>query len=290
VAGQFYPNNSDQLYELIHRCFTNSLGPSKFPTVSNRTRSDKISEIECLIVPHAGYVYSGPIAAHSYNFAFDFLQKFKKESKIVVVILGPNHYGIGSGVSLSDSSRWQTPLGEVNVAADLEKRLVSRSAILDMDGLAHSQEHSIEVQLPFLQAVAGSLVNKISIIPISLMLQDLGTATQVASELLDLIQNEKCPFLILGSSDLTHYEPQKKASEKDHRLLAEVERVSLTSFYNVLERLNVSACGYGAIAAAIHISKMIGKQRGTVLKYATSGDTSGDQSSVVGYCSVHFEE
>jgi len=286
VAGQFYPSDKDELYELIHRSFTNSIGPGKFPSGSQKPQ--EISRVECVIVPHAGYIYSGPVAAHSYKIAFDFFQKFKDEDRLVVFILGPNHYGIGSGVALSGVKRWHTPLGDISVATDFVKKLASDSRIVDIDDIAHSREHSIEVQIPFLQAMAGNMGDKVSVVPICLMLQDLETAGEVGDEVLSQIKQSNLPSLVIGSSDLTHYESHEKASLKDHAVLDEVTRLQILSFYNVLEIRNVTACGYGAIAAVMNISKKLGKREGTLLKYATSGETSGDKSSVVGYSAVHF--
>jgi MEMO1 family protein len=286
VAGQFYPSDRDELFELIHRSFTSPIGPGKFP--SNSIRDGGISKVESLLVPHAGYIYSGPVAAHSYFIVHDFFQSFKGEEKIVVVILGPNHYGIGSGVALSNSEYWETPIGKIRVDLDLAKRLVDRSSIIDVDDLAHSKEHSIEVQIPFIQAVAGSFVEKISILPICMMLQDFESATEVGNEIFTLISEMDVPFIILGSSDLTHYEPHERALAKDSKLLREVEKMDIPAFYTVIEKLNLSACGYGAIAATMQVSKRLSKKKGEILKYATSGDTSGDKSSVVGYPSVHF--
>jgi MEMO1 family protein len=289
VAGQFYPSESEELYEMIHRCFTHPIGPGKFPSSTASKKSEtEISRVECVLVPHAGYIYSGPVAAHSYEVAFDFFQKFAQEDQIAVIILGPNHYGIGSGVAVSDASAWRTPLGEVTVAGDLRKKITSKSSIIDIDDTAHSREHSIEVQIPFVQAISGSLIEKISILPICLMLQDLDTATEVGDELFSLVDQSELPFLIIGSSDLTHYETHKTASAKDHELLAEVDRLQLSSFYRVLERRNISSCGYGAIAATMQVSRKLNKRKGQLLKYATSGDTSDNFSSVVGYPSVHF--
>ena len=289
MAGQFYPDDKDELYEIIHRSFTSSIGPGIFPTRTSLSQGgQKIHRVECLIVPHAGYVYSGPVAAHSYNIAFNFFQEFREEKRIIVIILGPNHYGIGSGVALSEVNTWRTPLGDVNLAKDLGKKLVSSSKIIDSDEVAHSREHSIEVQVPFIQAVAGPLISRISILPISLMLQDMETTSEVSDEIETLYTGEDLPFLIIGSSDLTHYEPHEKAVKKDHELLAEVEKVSTSSFYNVLQRRNISACGYGCISAVMQISGKLNMKRGVLLKYSTSGESSGDTSAVVGYSAVHF--
>jgi AmmeMemoRadiSam system protein B len=286
VAGQFYPSDKDELFELIHRSFTDPIGPGKFPSKSVRER--KISKVESYLVPHAGYIYSGPVAAHSYDLVHDFLQSFIHEKKIVVIILGPNHYGIGSGVALSSSEFWETPIGKVRVDVELAKRLTDRSSIIDLDDVAHSREHSIEVQIPFLQAVGGSSMEKVSILPICMMLQDFETAREVGNELYNVINEEDIPFVILGSSDLTHYEQYERAFAKDSKLLKEVEKMDIPAFYTIIERLNLSACGYGAIAATMQISQKLGKKKGEILKYSTSGDTSGDKTSVVGYPSVLF--
>ncbi len=172
VSGQFYPSDRDELHELIHRCFTHALGPGKFPSASSVLNSQEISRVECLIVPHAGFIYSGPVAAHSYRIAFDFFQKFKDEKNTTVVILGPNHYGIGSGIALSGATKWRTPLGDVKVASELGKILTLSSNIIDVDEVAHSREHSIEVQIPFVQTMGSFSSDSFSILPISLMLQD----------------------------------------------------------------------------------------------------------------------
>jgi MEMO1 family protein len=285
VAGQFYPRDRDELYEQLHRCFTSPLGPGRYPSTSVA----KVSRQECLIVPHAGYIYSGPVAAFSYDIVHDFFQTFKNEKDIFVIILGPNHYGIGSGVALTDADFWETPLGRVKIAKELRARLADTSDIMDVDPLAHSREHSIEVQIPFLQAMAGTLIERVSILPISMMLQDSETVAEVAKDLSDIVSKSREPFLILGSSDLTHYEPRGQASKKDLLLLAEVEKLVIPSFYTVLERNNVSACGYGAIASVMHMARELQKARGTLLKYATSGDTTGDSSAVVGYSAVRFQ-
>jgi AmmeMemoRadiSam system protein B len=286
VAGKFYPSDNDELFEIIHWSFTHPIGPGKYPS-KNQT-SPGASKVECLVAPHAGYQYSGPVAAHSYQIAHDFFQRFKDAEEINLVVLGPNHYGMGSGVALSPADFWETPLGKVKVNTKLVKKISAESSIIDIDSAAHSREHSIEVQLPFVQAMAGPVMDRISFIPLSLMLQDLETTMEITSELTKVIKESNTPFLFLGSSDLTHYESQQNAVEKDARLLQEIQKLDAVSFYNILQRLNVTACGYGAISIIIQISKAIGKKTGSLLKYATSGETSGDTSSVVGYSSVHF--
>lgn len=283
MAGLFYPSNADGLFEEIHRCFTHHLGPGRFP---NGKTGVSTKRVECIIVPHAGYEYSGPVAAHSYSVAHDFFHS-NPDKKITAIIFGPNHYGIGSGVAASASRFWSTPLGKVEVDVHVVEELVAKSDLIDRDDIAHSREHSIEVQLPFLQAVSASRQD-LSIVPISLMLQDEDTARSVAEAISRVIDSTNRIFLVIGSSDLTHYEPQNTANVKDKKLLDEVHRLDTKSFYTVLERNNISSCGYGAIAVVMNIAKKIGNKEGRILKYATSGDVTGDLSSVVGYSSVHF--
>jgi AmmeMemoRadiSam system protein B len=286
VAGQFYPADRDELFEIIHWSFTHPIGPGKYPSkAQNIVPTDRV---ECLIVPHAGYQYSGPVAAHSYSIVYNFFQNFKESEEINIIILGPNHYGIGSGVALSPSNYWETPLGKIRVNQELSKIIPKTSTIIDVDAVSHSREHSIEVQIPFVQAVAGSLAERLSIIPISLMLQDPETTTEIANALVKVLQESVGPFLILGSSDLTHYETQESASKKDRKLLEDALKLDPPAFYKTLQRLNDTACGYGAISVVMRVSKALGKKTGSLLKYATSGDTSGDRSSVVGYSSVHY--
>ena len=244
--ASFTPLIETSLFELIHRSFTDPIGPGKFPSKSVKER--KVSRVESLLVPHAGYIYSGPVAAHSFDLIHDFFQSFNSEKKVVVIILGPNHYGIGSGVALSNSEFWETPIGKVKVDLELAKRLTERSSIIDLDDVAHSREHSIEVQIPFLQAMAGTLIEKVSILPICMMLQDFETSKEVGNELFRMIDEVDVPFVVLGSSDLTHYEPYERAFAKDSKLLKEVEKMDIPAFYTVIEKLNLSACGYGAIA------------------------------------------
>lgn len=284
VAGLFYPDDPDRLFESIHRCFTHSVGPGRFPLPDDDV--EETHRIECIVAPHAGYDYSGPVAAHSYQLAHDFFAA-NADGKNMVFILGPNHHGIGSAVSLSPHKYWSTPLGLVEVDAILTQRLVKKSSVLDIDEFAHSREHSIEVQLPFLQSILPPDC-KIRFVPISVMMQDIETSKELAEDIFNVVQDSEQSFLIVASSDLTHYESQQQASIKDQNLLEPVKNLDLLSFYNVVERFGITACGYGPIAAVMQLSKLLGRKRGRVLKYATSGDVTGENSSVVGYSAVHF--
>ena len=251
-----------------------------------RRCSEESQDIECLVVPHAGYEYSGAIAAHSYAVAHDFLHSRTREDKSIIV-LGPNHYGIGSGVSISPADLWTTPLGDIRVDDLVSRALQEKCDLIDRDEIAHSREHSIEVQLPFLQAVTGN-VGELSLVPISLMLQDLKTAEELGNAIWEVAIEAKKPFLILASSDLTHYERYQQARSKDIMLLDKASRLDLGGYYATLQRNSISACGYGAIATVMQVARRLGRTRGELLKYATSGDVTGNKSSVVGYPSMRF--
>ncbi len=289
VAGFFYPSYRQELVREIRRCFSDKkIGPgSDLADRLGQVKEEVSSKqhTECFVVPHAGYMYSGPVAAHSFNKANELL--ISKSEKITAIILGPNHYGIGSGVALSPSDEWETPLGKVKVDQDLSHAIAGFSQLTDIDGIAHSREHSIEVQIPFLQFLCQE--KSLEIVPICLMMQDKETADEVSEAIYQAVRSkENERVLILGSSDLTHYEPASKASSQDGKLLEKVSAMDVISYYSVLERLNVTACGYGAIAIAMSVAKKLRRAEGKLLKYATSGDVTGDQSSVVGYSAVHF--
>jgi MEMO1 family protein len=284
VAGYFYPSSKEDLRRSLASCFENSkIGPgAAFPIETKESASKKSSRVNCFVVPHAGYEYSGPVAAFSY-----LKLSSLKNIKLTAIILGPNHNGIGSGVALSPSSKWRTPLGDIDVNRSICEELSRASDLMDTDALAHLHEHSIEVQLPFLQAVLGSF----SVVPISMMLQDNETSKDVSEAIRKVIlsgSHKDENFVVLASSDLTHYEPQREANQKDHKVLEKIRDLDVNGFYTVLERDNVTACGYGPIACATRIAKAMGSVKGEVLKYATSGDSTGDYSAVVGYSAVQL--
>ncbi len=159
--------------------------------------------------------------------------------------------------------------------------------LIDSDKIAHSREHSIEVQLPFLQVVSGK-TNPWSFVPMSLMMQDSRTAQQIGDAIFDIVKDSDKSFLLLASSDLTHYEPQEQATKKDHLLIAEASKMDLSGFYSTLQRNAITSCGYGAIASLMQVARRLRRSKGELLKYATSGAITGDNSAVVGYPSMRF--
>jgi hypothetical protein len=270
VAGSFYPAAKEQLLNMVEGCFLHSHGPGKRPPAGN---GRKIIAIVC---PHAGYMYSGPVAAYSYYYA----SSIKPD---VVIMIGPNHYGIGSGIATMKEGSWETPLGSVSVSSSAAEQLVKTSGIVDFDDAAHSEDHCLEVQLPMLQYIYD---HKFEIVPIIIWMQDRESALDIGRGIAEIAKDRKA--LIIASSDFTHYEPNEQAHRKDGELIKTVLELDVSKYYGVLERLNVTACGYGAIASVMAAARILGAEKGELLKYATSGDIAGNKSAVVGYGSILF--
>jgi AmmeMemoRadiSam system protein B len=273
VAGSFYPSNPEELRRLVRESYVHPLGPGKYPPADYS--SDHT--VAC-ISPHAGYVYSGPVAAHSY------LHVSSLRRPELAIIVAPNHYGVGSGVSAYRNGHWETPLGRMAVDERAAREVATSTGIVDFDPESHKMEHSLEVQLPFLQELYG---NTLPLLPISISFQDPETTALLAEGVAKVAASRRT--VIIASSDLTHYEPADQARTKDLALLKEVEKMDTGAFYSTLERLQVTACGYGAIATVMGAAKLLGFHKGETLKYASSGDTTGDLLQVVGYGSVRFQ-
>lgn len=266
VSGLFYAGTVGELQEQIGWCYRHELGPGTIPQVN----SIGLRRLVAMVVPHAGYYYSGPVAAHAY--------KELAEDGIfdTAVILGPNHTGYGGPVSVWAEGRWSTPLGDVEVDKKLAQRLLGD--VIRADETAHVHEHSIEVQLPWLQYLYG----KVRIVPVVMLAQDLETARTVGKSIAQAGGN----LIVIASSDLTHYEPHSVAMEKDSSVIEAVIALDEEELYERCERLRCTMCGYGPVAAAMVASKEMEGDKASLLKYATSGDTSGDFSRVVGYGSI----
>ena len=266
VAGAFYAGTTDGLKEQIEWCYRHKLGPGAVPQVNAKGPR----EVVALVVPHAGYVYSGPVAAHAYkelagDGVFD-----------TAVIIGPNHTGYGSPVSVWAEGVWKTPLGEVKIDENLAHGLLG--GVIESNDTAHIYEHSIEVQLPWLQYLYG----KLKIVPITMLAQDIETAREVGKAISAAGNNT----IIIASSDFTHYEPQPVAVEKDGSMIEAIVDLDEEELYRRRSSLDCTMCGYGPVAAAIVAAKEMGAKGASLLKYATSGDAIGDYSSVVGYGSI----
>lgn len=260
VAGQFYPLRCESLENELKRCFEGL----------------KIEERDVLgaVCPHAGYIYSGKVAAYAYA---------TLPEADTYVLFGPNHTGYGSPISVSRET-WKTPLGNLDV--DLELADGFLGSIVDADELGHRYEHSIEVQLPFLQYRFGQ---DFKILPICMGMQDEDTAVEVGNLVADLISESGKRAVIIASSDFTHYETAERAKEIDSEIINAILNFDISGMYDRLYQRNASVCGYGPIAAMLSASQKLGGNRATLLKYANSGDVSGDTDAVVGYAAIIVE-
>lgn len=275
VSGIFYSSDKEQLVGELKGCFTNKIfGPGRLPP------SDEVRKIYGIVSPHAGYLYSGSVAANGYYSISS--SKFNN-----VILVGPNHYGLGSSVATTMNGIWESPIGDVMVNPQVAKDIASRATSMDFDEFAHSRDHCLEVQIPFLLYTT----EKFGIVPIILTNQEEYLALELGSAIADTVNewiSKGEEFMLIASSDFTHYESNSEAHRKDSQLIESILSLDIRAFYYTLREYNVSACGYGAIATVMVASKNLGATRGELIRYATSGDVTGDKSSVVGYSSILF--
>jgi len=273
VAGSWYAGNANSLRKQIEQLFTHILGPGSLPFVIKEGPRNIVG----LVVPHAGYMASGPIAAHAYHH----LAEDGKPD--VIVIFGPNHTGHGSALSIMNDGAWRTPLGDVEIDTETADKILQSSSIVDVDDRAHVYEHSIELQLPFLQYLYGS---GFKFVPICFMMQDLESSREVGKAVVSALKGKN--GLVIASSDLTHYEPQERAEKKDRMAIDAALELDEERYYNTVGAYGISTCGYGPVVAAITAAKELCAKKTELLSYGTSGDVLGDRSAVVGYASIAF--
>jgi hypothetical protein len=275
VSGIFYSSNKEQLVGELKGCFANKIfGPGRLPP------SDEVRKIYGIVSPHAGYLYSGGVAANGYYSISS--SKFNN-----VILVGPNHYGLGSSVATTMNGIWESPIGDVMVNPQVAKDIASRATSMDFDEFAHSRDHCLEVQIPFLLYTT----EKFGLVPIILTNQEEYLARELGSAISDTVNewiSKGEEFMLIASSDFTHYESNSEAHRKDSQLIKSILSLDISAFYYTLREYNVSACGYGAIATVMVAAKNLGATRGELIRYATSGDVTGDKSSVVGYSSILF--
>jgi hypothetical protein len=268
VAGMFYNLNSEMLKKQIKSCFDHKLGPKKI----------KEEKFIAAVVPHAGYPYSGPVAAWTYS----------KIPKCNYIILGPNHSGFGSRFGVMREGVWKTPLGSANIDDTTAKKLIENCPLLEYDILSHESEHSIEVQLPFLQY---RFEENFKFIPICVMnefpsFDFLEECRIVGKSIANVIKKEKKKWIVITSSDFSHYIPYDFAYSTDKYVIDAILKLDEKDFFARIQEKNASVCGFGPIAITIIAAKELGAKKGELLKYATSGDLTEDRSAVVGYGSI----
>ena len=272
VAGTFYPAKAQELKELLEDCFLSSpLGP----------RGAKIPSPALLggMVPHAGYIYSGPCAAHFYS-------ALEKDIGCVI-LLGVNHRGRGAKAALSPAEFWETPLGKVQVDRELPGLIRDHAGFVEFDERPHLQEHSIEVQLPFLQTILGEL----TFLPISLSYLSEEECRQLGQAIAQLCQAEKASTkktVLIASSDLSHYLPPKETERLDRIALERVLALDPVGLLKTVEEEDISMCGVIPTAVFLHAAKALGARQARLLKHCHSGDAVS-MREVVGYASVAVE-
>jgi AmmeMemoRadiSam system protein B len=280
VDGQFYAASKKDLIKQIEQCFTHELGPGKIPEV---TPSPK-RKIKGLVVPHAGYPYSGPVAAYSY---YQLAEDGFPES---FVIIGPNHSGLGSMVALTTED-FKMPLGDVKIDQKLAKLI--QKGIIDNDLTAHNREHSIEVQLPFLQYFNHDF----KFVPITLGMQDYKTSSEVGEIVAEAIKESGRDTVIIASSDFTHcgfmygqIPPSGQsaggwAAEQDKKAINEITSLNPKGLLKSVRQFDITMCGYGPIMAMLNATMKLDAKDAILLKYASSYDIH-PADSAVGYGAI----
>jgi MEMO1 family protein len=265
VSGMFYPNNPEILRRDIAKYMENAI----FDAVKE--------EIIGMISPHAGYVYSGPVAAYGYK-------SLLGRAYDAVIIIAPSHRVNFEGVAIQNNGGYRTPLGIVDIDEDLSEEILKEGSAVHINTRAHTGEHSLEVQLPFLQVV----LNSFKLVPLIMGTQDLSVCEELSRCLYEVLKKSGKHFLIVGSSDLSHYYPYDEAVNIDKVIVEHLEKFNIQGLAEDFNRNKCEACGFGTIITTMMVSKKCGATGSKVLKYANSGDVSGDKSGVVGYVSSVF--
>ncbi len=262
VAGMFYPADAEELKSLINYLCGGSLPQEKI-------------KAKAVLAPHAGYIYSGKTACEVYK---------RVEIPSHVIILGPNHTGMGAPVSVYSGDAWETPLGVVEIDREIRDRLLQFYGF-SADEEAHRFEHSLEVQLPFLQYFAE---REFKITPIVLSLLRYEDALYVAKQIAKVAKDYADDLLIVISSDMSHYIPADKAEQLDRLAIECMERLDTACLYERVFRYNISMCGVIPAVVGIEVAKELGAAKGILVDYTNSGQTTGDYSSVVAYAGMIF--
>jgi hypothetical protein len=262
VAGQFYPSNPDQLRQQIESFV--------------QTGREKIRALGC-VVPHAGYIYSGAVAGAVYG-RLELPRRF--------IILCPNHTGAGQALAIMSRGHWLTPLGEAAIDEPLAEALKGEFSGLRDDAAAHLREHALEVRLPFLQQLAGEF----TFVPIVVGSGRLEVLTELGSSLARVLrppaEGSKHDVLMIASSDMNHYEDDERTRSKDRLAIDRVLALDPAGLWETVQREQISMCGYGPAVAMLTAARELGASKAELVKYATSGDVSGERDQVVGYAGM----
>jgi MEMO1 family protein len=258
VAGQFYPDTPLQLRSMVE---------------SFIDKNAEKEEVVGLVIPHAGYIYSGAVAGAAIS---------RVKFKDTFIIIGPNHTGYGKPFSIMAKGTWETPLGQVKIDVELADKLIELSPYLKNDKLAHEREHSVEVQLPFLQYFKPD----VKIVPIIIGAGDAKIYQEIGIAIAKALRELKKEAVILASSDMNHYESQGVTQKKDHLAIEAMLNMDEVELVKRIVEKDISMCGYGPAAVMLAAAKELGATKAELVKYQTSGDVSGDYNAVVGYSAI----
>ncbi|MBM3254983.1 MAG: AmmeMemoRadiSam system protein B [Candidatus Omnitrophica bacterium] len=260
VAGQFYSSSAVELKQQLEESIDRN--------------AIKIDAIACML-PHAGYIYSGAVAGQTVSCI---------NIKDRVILLGPNHTGLGGPFSIMTGGVWKTPLGGIEIDSGLAKAILNGCRYLDDDELAHLHEHSLEVELPFLQYFKTDF----KIVPIAFSSGDISTLKDIGRDIAETIKSKGLndSVLLLASSDMTHYEPESQARKKDNAAIEAILELNEDRLMKNISRLDISMCGYAPAITMLSAAKALGATKAELVKYQTSGDVTGDKNSVVGYAGI----
>jgi AmmeMemoRadiSam system protein B len=260
VAGRFYPNDPDDLREEV-RAY-----------LSQTPQREPVCAVGC-IVPHAGYMYSGHVAGAVFA---------GLEIPQLCLVLCPNHTGVGHALAIMSDGAWETPLGTLAIDNSFASALKQRCPLLQEDSSAHRNEHAAEVELPFLQVRQPQL----KFVPIALGTHQFQALEQLGEAIADVIAAQNNPVLIVASSDMNHYESDAVTRVKDHKAIGPILALDARALYDAVTQQNISMCGLGPAVVMLTAAKKLGATSAGLVKYATSGDVSGDRDLVVGYAGV----
>jgi MEMO1 family protein len=274
VAGMFYERDPELLKRSIEDSLRGEFGPGRLP--SKTTASSR--SIIGLVSPHAGYQFSGSAASYSY------LELAEDGLPDTAIIIGPNHRGIGVRAAVALTGSWRTPLGDVEIDSELARDILSHTDLAKEDDMAHFAEHSIEVQVPFLQYINP----RIRIVPIALSIfpSEGGQmfAESIGSAIAKSVEGRNA--VIIASTDFTHEQPKSVAEKQDREAISAIEKLDYVGLLDVVERKRITMCGVVPTATVIAACKELGANSAELLTYYTSGDIIGDESRVVGYAAM----
>src|SRR5271169_6845905 len=265
VAGRFYPANAQHLRAEVETYTT-------VPASAGSEPETRIRALGC-VVPHAGYVYSGQVAGAVFGL-LELPRRF--------VILCPNHTGMGEPLAIMSGGSWHTPLGDVPVDAELAQALKGATPLLCEDQGAHRYEHALEVQLPFLQVLRPGF----EFVPITVGTSNFEDLTALGDAIGDLLAALSEPALVVASSDMNHYESDSVTRVKDRRAIDQVLALDPRGLFDTVRLGNISMCGYGPATIMLTAARKMGATNAELIRYATSGDASGDRDMVVGYAGI----